>query len=211
MGTTRAKSLALTWLPEDIRRSARTRQFKAGDIIFSKGDPSQGLFVVLEGRVKVFSYSTNGAVVLHYFAHAGEMFAEAALFSPTYECDALAEDLSRVAVVSTALGRKAIQGDKEFAERLLNMLALRVHYFRSLLEVRRIRSAEERVLEYAKLLQSTRPAVVAPRNGRELAESVGLDPASLYRALAQLRRKGLLQGSDLPGAASPVLPAARGG
>ena len=200
MGTTRGQSTALTWLPEDIRRSARPRQFKARETIFSKGDPSRGLFVVLEGRVKVFSYSSSGAVVLHYFAHAGEMFAEAALFSPTYECDARAEERSRVTVVSTALGRKAIQGDGEFAERLLNMLALRVHYFRSLLEVRRIRSAEERVLEYARLLQSTRPAVVAPRNGRELAESVGLDPASLYRAVAQLRRKGLLQGSDLAGA-----------
>jgi CRP-like cAMP-binding protein len=100
-------------------------------------------------------------------------------------------------VVSVASGRKAVRRDPEFAERLLNMLALRVHYFRSLLEVRRIRSAQERVLEYVRLVESAGSLLVAPRNGRELAESIGLDPASLYRALAQLRRKGLLGGLDL--------------
>lgn len=69
--------------PEALRLlafSAPRRQLRAGDILFRKGDLSDGGFLVLEGEV-VLDPSDNGAPSSHVF-RAGTLIGQAALFTP---------------------------------------------------------------------------------------------------------------------------------
>ncbi len=78
----------------------------------------------------------------------------------------------------------------EFLERVTHEL----HWARALVELRAIRSAEERVLHH--LLLSLPPGakeVEFQQSLMEVASEVGLTHEVYYRALAKLARKGIIK------------------
>jgi len=69
--------------PEALRLlafSATRRQLRAGDILFRKGDLSDGGFLVLDGEI-VLDAADDGAPSPHVF-RAGTLIGQAALFAP---------------------------------------------------------------------------------------------------------------------------------
>ena len=69
--------------PEALRLlafSAPRRQLRAGDILFRRGDLSDGGFLVLEGEIVLDPYD-DGAPSPHIF-RAGTLIGQAALFAP---------------------------------------------------------------------------------------------------------------------------------
>ena len=70
-----------------------------GQVLFHRGDPAAATFVVGYGRLRLIRHVPGGGQVTHYVAREGDTLAEAALFSETYHCDAVADLDSRVAVI----------------------------------------------------------------------------------------------------------------
>src|SRR3569833_2220742 len=68
--------------PGDLERLsafARTQAFKAGEVIFRKGDLNQALYVIERGRVKISTGSTEGREVVLNLLGAPAVFGEVAL------------------------------------------------------------------------------------------------------------------------------------
>lgn len=74
----------LTRIPEDERadllRLGTVKVFAKGDFIFSAGEPSHHVFLLLKGRIKIYQSSAVGKEAILWFCFAGELFglAEAA-------------------------------------------------------------------------------------------------------------------------------------
>ena len=66
-------------------------RLERGATVFSQGDPASAVYVVEEGRVRLFRILEDGAALILYVAGAGETFAEASLSATHYHCDAIAE------------------------------------------------------------------------------------------------------------------------
>jgi CRP-like cAMP-binding protein len=77
------------WLPAALHAIGVERELVPGQALFRLGDRTAGIFEVLQGQVQMVRVDASGREIILYAASAGEIFAEAALFSPVYHCDAL--------------------------------------------------------------------------------------------------------------------------
>ncbi len=58
----------------------RVRSCSRGELLFSDGEPAEGFFVVLTGKVKVYKLSAEGKERILHIVSSGGTFAEAAIF-----------------------------------------------------------------------------------------------------------------------------------
>src|SRR5437764_88871 len=65
-----------------MQSATRSRRFRRGDIVFAEGDPGDALYVVSEGKVKIFRTSPDGRENMLAVLGPGEMFGELSLFDP---------------------------------------------------------------------------------------------------------------------------------
>jgi CRP-like cAMP-binding protein len=184
---------ALAWLPAATRERSAIRKLEAGETLFRQGDRTFAVFEVEEGRLRLVRHSVDNYPVVLHTARKGELFAEAALFAPSYQCDAVAATASRVRAYPKPALLAAFRNDPLLGERFMAVLARQVHALRARLEERNIRSARERVLHHL--------ALAAGPDGRtmlvdgtlmDLAAEIGLTHEALYRTLADLERDGLI-------------------
>src|SRR5882672_9552536 len=63
----------------EIEEVARTKSLEADQIVFAEGDEADGLYVVLEGKVRIYRKGHDGNEVEFATQEAGEFFGEMAL------------------------------------------------------------------------------------------------------------------------------------
>ncbi len=181
-------------VPKSLRPKLRRRTLAAGQALFRQGDPVNAVYVIEQGRIAMVRHAPNGRRVTLFTAGPGDSFAEAALFSEVYQCDAIAELPARVVVVPKRELTAALARDKRLAQRLLARLAHQVHDLRLRLELRNIRNARERV--WQALLLAGGPSgrtVTFDRPLKVVAGEIGLTHEAFYRALAALVRAGRIR------------------
>jgi CRP/FNR family transcriptional regulator len=106
---------------------ARPRRFPRGALIFSEGDNGDSLYVVVDGKVKVFRTATDGRENMLAVLGPGEMFGELSLFDPGPRTATVAAitDCVLTSVAHDAL-RPWLTGRPELSEQLLQALARRL-------------------------------------------------------------------------------------
>jgi CRP/FNR family transcriptional regulator, dissimilatory nitrate respiration regulator len=181
-------------LPETIVSRAPLRHLQAGELLFRQGDEAYAVFEIEWGRIQLTRHSPDGRSVILYTGYRGDLVAEAALFSPSYHCDAVTVGHSQVRVFRKDRMLAAMRQAPEVAEAVMALLARQVQSLRAQLETRNIRSARERVLHHLSLLASEAGDIVRIEGTlKDLAAVLGLAHEALYRALAELERDGLIQ------------------
>lgn len=182
------------WLPRTIWQESVVRELAAGETLFRQGDSARAVFAVESGRLRLLRRTVEGHTVVIHTARKGELFAEAALFSPTYHCDAIATVRSHVREFSKRGFLSAIRSDAKLAERFMAVLAHQLQTIRTRLEQRNIRSARERVLHHLALAAGPdRRTVQLTGTLMELAEEIGLTHEALYRTLAALEKQRAIE------------------
>jgi CRP-like cAMP-binding protein len=162
-----------------------------GEILFRKGDTAGHLYTVERGTVRLVRYSIEGQVVTMHTARSGDSFAEAALFSPIYHCDAEALLPSTVGKYDKNIVLAMLRNSPEKDMSLIALLSRQVRNLRALLEIRSIRSARDRVLHYF-LLQADPATMEIHPSGtvKAMSQELGMAHETLYRTLANLEKEG---------------------
>ncbi|MGO8916595.1 MAG: Crp/Fnr family transcriptional regulator [Stellaceae bacterium] len=188
--------MSFDWLIADLP-SAPLRELAAGQALFRQGDAATAIFAVERGRLRLVRHTVDDRKVVLHTARTGELFAEAALFSKAYHCDAVADIASRVRVLSKPELLRAFRGDPDFAQRFMSVLARQVMALRTRLELRSIRSARERLLQHLLLAAGGDGRTVRIEGTlMDFAAEIGLTHETLYRALAELERDGAIERSE---------------
>ena len=166
------------------------RRMAAGEQLFRRGDKTIGIFYLAAGRLRMQRLTPDGGTVTLHVARAGEMFAEASLFAERYHCDAAAETDCEVWLYPkdelTARLRDDPAGLWSFAAGLAGGL----HGLRQRYELKQIRSAPERVLQFLRLRCDTAGSYRPDGPLKDMAAELGLSHEALYRALATLEAQG---------------------
>ncbi len=124
----------------------------------------------------------------------GEFFVEAALFSDTFHCDAVATEASKVCVYPKAAVLNALRSDLPGAMSFLALVARQVIRLRQQMEVMKVRSAKERVMLYLDFNAEPDGRTVNLRGQlQDIAGELGLTREALYRTLASLERGGAIE------------------
>ena len=184
----------LDWLPTAIRERSRVRELEAGEALFRQGDKTFAIFEIERGRLRLIRNTVASHPVVLHTARAGELFAEAALFASTYQCDAVAAAASRVRIYPKRELLSAFRTDPVLGERFTALLAHEILALRAQLEERNIRSARERVLHHLALAAGPDERTM-PLDGTlmDLAAEIGLTHEALYRTLAALKKEGAIR------------------
>jgi len=109
-----------------IGTRAITRRYSKNTIIVSEGDSADGLFIVLEGRVKVFVSDAQGHEVVLGTHGPGEYFGEMALDTGPRSASVITLEPCQLLVVPKDAFREFIEHTPAFAFSLIGKLIARV-------------------------------------------------------------------------------------
>ena len=169
------------------------RNLARDEPLFRQGERASAVFLIVRGRLRMVRNLASGDRVTIHTGRTGELFAEGALFSDVYQCDAIAAESSRVRACGKAEMLAALGDTPSTTLALLEQVTHLLHHARAMRELRNIRSADDRVLQHLHLSASKDGAVVFDRPLLEVAEDLGLTHEAYYRALATLTRAGAIE------------------
>ncbi|WP_019508564.1 Crp/Fnr family transcriptional regulator [Pleurocapsa sp. PCC 7319] len=180
-------------LPSPLPDCASYQNLVAGQVLFHHRDSAEYIFALEVGRIQLVRYTCDGNMVVFQIVRATESFAESALFTELYHCNAIVEVPSRVIRYPKTIVGEVLQNNPDLALNFLRRQDRKSQSLKKLLELRSIRSARDRILQY--LLFSAYPGetrVVFDRTYKDIATELGLSSETLYRNLSELERLGFI-------------------
>lgn len=183
--------MAQEWLKVLAGVRATRRALRPGEALFHAGDRADAIFEIVSGSVRLVRHSGDGGTVTLHRAQRGSLFAEAALFSEAYHCDAVADEAAQVAIYPKRALLLHLRAHPDLMLALTAYLARQLQALRGRLELVRLKTARERVLAFLAQLGPDGDGVVAvDRPLTVVASEIGLTHEALYRTLARLQRTG---------------------
>jgi CRP-like cAMP-binding protein len=183
-----------------IAAGTRERRLAKGEMLFQKGDPSRGFFVVVFGQIKLAFPSSQGNEKVVEIVGPRQSFGEAVMFMdkpyPVF-AEALADTL--LLHISQDTVFKLLETDVSFSRGVLAGLAMRLHSLVCDVESYSLRSSAQRVIGY--LLQHC-PAdgdcqgaleLTLPTSKQVIASRLNLTPETLSRILHDLTETHLIE------------------
>jgi CRP/FNR family cyclic AMP-dependent transcriptional regulator len=179
----------------------------AGFVIYQRGVPADGVFIVLEGRVVLRSRVRAGRGFVPWIATPGETFGAEGLSSvPNYATEARADDEATTLFLSTARFRSFLREQPMHATSLVaQVISERSALLEKLRELttmsveQRLVVALQRMATFGTFTQDDGCIVLTTVRYRLLCELVGATRESVSLVLGRLSGEGLIErkGSSL--------------
>jgi len=193
------QSVLLASVPEDLVETilshSEARSFDRGTTNFLQGEPAHSVYIVLEGWVKLFRVSPNGAEAVVGVFTKGRSFGEAAAFrNDVYPVAAEAVTDTRVIPVRAGLILGMMESRPELCTAMLASVFKHLHALVAQVEQLKAHTGAQRVAEFLLELcpvQDGACAVTLPYDKVLIAGRLGMKPESLSRAFARLRDMGV--------------------
>jgi len=171
------------------------KEYPKGKVLFIRDEPADCFFIMLSGWVKVYRETLEGEeAVLGVFTH-GESLAEAAAFlGKDYPANAQVVEQARMLPILSKPFRSHITDMPEIAMNMLASMSRRAHQHVAEIEQLKTRSATLRVVDFLlKLCPVEEGAAVIslPYDKTLISRRLGMQPESLSRILAKLRKQGV--------------------
>ncbi|MDP2787951.1 MAG: Crp/Fnr family transcriptional regulator [Pseudomonadota bacterium] len=180
--------------------SAGCREFrvKKNEVLFHKGDTSEGMHVVVMGQMKLALPSSQGVEKIVHMCGPGTTFGEAVVFlDKPYPVSAQAMTESLVLLVTKRVLLDAMDVNAMLSRKMLASLSLRLHELLGDMESCTLRTSMQRVVCF--FIQSapadeTRAFEIELQSSKQnIASQLNLAPETFSRVLGHLTDKGLIQ------------------
>jgi CRP/FNR family cyclic AMP-dependent transcriptional regulator len=185
---------------EAVFRDARRQRLRPGSVLFSEGDVSNRVILLVTGRVKISSFADDGRETVIGFRGPGSILGDlSGIDGAPHIATVTVVDDTEVLVVPVGRLLEAIDVVPGFALLLLRSLAGRLRTANRMLAEFGTLDVTRRVARRLSVLAETdgQPAAGGIRIGmglsqRELAGWIGASREAVNKALAQLEDEGLL-------------------
>ncbi len=183
-----------------IAAAAPMRAFAAGELLFSPSEPIETLFILKEGRVRVFRVSPDGRALTTAIVSPGTVFGEMLLLGQQmYDNFAEALDPVTVCIMSRADVERFLLSDARIAARISAILGQRVSQLERRLSDTVFKSVPERIATTLCLLgdgEESRTLTGRPQvslTHEQLAALVGTSRESTTKVLNEYAAQGLVR------------------
>jgi CRP/FNR family transcriptional regulator len=177
----------------EIVRQAVRREFARGELMFLEGDPSSGLWIVENGRVKAYTLSPEGQEFILRFFGPGDTFNDlAALDGAANPASAMAVTPATTWVIPTTVFVAALQADHELCLAVIKGMVGRVRDLIARVEDLALRPVTARLARFL-MAQVDDPVLAHPAVTRALiANHLATTPESISRSLSTLEKAGAI-------------------
>lgn len=181
-------------------RSVR-KLFAAGELLFSEGEPCNGLHIIARGKVRIFKTSMNGREQVLAVNVPGESVAELPVFDGgPFPASAVAIEDAEIAYISRRDFQAYCLEHPEVALKVLQVVGTRLRRLVGIIEELSFTTIRQRLISsLVKLAQSDgRPTTqgiefLLPATHQELANQLGTVRELVSRNLMRLQAEGLLE------------------
>jgi CRP/FNR family transcriptional regulator len=185
---------------ETLAEKAIHRRYRKGNVIFVQGEQGERCFTIVQGSVKISAYHSDGREAVIAVLGPGDVFGELSLFDQApRSADATAIEDSEVLSLDTKAITEAIASFPDLGLSLLRVLGRRLRHTNEALQDIAFFDVPGRVARrIADLAESygqpTDEGVLIelPLSQENLAQMVGATRESVNKALALLKRRGLV-------------------
>lgn len=199
-----------------IAEAAPMRRFAAGELLYAPPQPMETLFILKQGRVRIFRVSPDGRALTTAVLTPGTVFGEMLLLGQRMH-DNFAEALDEVTVcvMSRADVQRFLLSDARIAARISEILGSRVSELERRLSDSVFKSVPQRLASTLCLLAEEEPrrllgrGVAVQLTHEQLAALVGTSRETATKVLNEYAARGLVRLGrgrvdvvDLPGLAA---------
>jgi CRP/FNR family transcriptional activator FtrB len=172
------------------------RQLTEGDTLFHHGDAARSLFLILEGEVILLAAGCTETLLPMMHLTTGETVGEEAVLTGMPHC-ATARAVSNATIIAIPAASLMTYLEHHFQVAITMISNMAAHLREQVKEITELKmqSTAERLASFLLGLAgagSGRIVVRLPYEKRLLADHLGMDPATLSRAFAKLRDKGVV-------------------
>jgi CRP-like cAMP-binding protein len=190
--------------PAEIQHlAARTTRklFSAGELLFSEGEPCQGLHIIARGKIRIFKTSMSGREQVLAVNTEGESVAELPVFDGgPYPASAAAIDDTEIAFISRRDFHAYCMEHPAVALKVLSVVGSRLRRLVGIIEELSFTTIRQRLISaLVKLAQSNGKQTsrglefLLPGSHQELANQLGTVRELISRNLMRLQAEGLLE------------------
>jgi len=184
----------------DINQKFVEVGYEAGQFIYSAGDSAERLFVVADGKVKLFQPTVSGRDVLLDILSTGEFFGNlVSLGTKVYPDTAQAQTSACILSIDSSTFRQIMDANPELTLKALEVVAARLNESNQRVLQLSSMSTEQRLAStLVKLvrkfgrekIEST--LIDVPLSRYDLAEMTGTTPETVSRILSQFQTDGII-------------------
>jgi len=179
-----------------LMSNATVRRLPRNTLLFSQGDKADRFFMVLEGKVKLFTAMENGDQGVVEVIEPYHTFAEAAMFaSGRFPVNAEIVEASRLVQVSNEPFFRELQENPNLTFKILATMSRRHRRLLRQISELKLKSPGQRLGSFLLSLTDAQEGsahVKLPFDKTLIASRVGMKPESLSRAMARLREIGVV-------------------
>ena len=179
-------------LPTQIREHVSYRNLAKGERLFRRGDTAKYIYILETGRIWLVRPTVENKTATLHFARSGDLVGEDALFEEAYSYSAIANVASKAIVYDRSCLPQIIQNYPDLIEDLLQRLTQKISRYQAYVELREIRAAHQRVLQYLRYIASSLKTIHLDYPLQDIARQLGFTPATLSRALSKLEEDGFI-------------------
>jgi CRP/FNR family transcriptional regulator, cyclic AMP receptor protein len=186
---------------EQLTRRMARKNYDAGQLLFSEGDPCNGLYVIARGRVRIFKTSVSGREQVLAINQSGESLAELPVFDGgPFPASAVAIEPSEIGYISRRDFHAFCREHPEVPLKVLAVIGARLRNLVGIIEELSFTTIRQRLVALlVKLAQKegrkTEKGIEfqLPASHQELASQLGTVRELISRNLARLQAEGLLE------------------
>ncbi len=190
--------------PEELRRLAQRtsrKSLRAGELLFSEGEPCRGLHIIACGRVRIFKSSAGGREQVLAVNGPGESVAELPVFDGgDYPASAVALDETQIAFIAQRDFQSYCMEHPKVALKMLAVIGARLRRLVGIIEELSFTTVRQRLVAMLARLARSEGAQTAagielelPATHQELANQLGTVREIISRNLMRLQAEGLIE------------------
>lgn len=178
-----------------VAENSFLKTYRAGDIIFIEGEPAEGLWIIEQGRVKIYKLNESGNEHILHLLGSGKTFNDiGALDSGSNPANAAAlSDTVKVWLVPTEVIISTLSRNPQVALNVIRLLAMRVRSLVGQIEDLTLYSVISRLARFL-LKQVDDPSLSGPGVTRTaIAAHLNTTPQTISVVLRDLESAGAIQ------------------
>jgi CRP-like cAMP-binding protein len=188
-------------IPEEILKAnnALFNNYSRNDYIFYEDDPPLFYYQVINGSVKMCSFSTDGQEFIQGIFNAGQSFGEPAIFGNfPFPSSAIALEDCVVAKLQATVFLEILKKDFELIKKFTYLMAERLRYKSMVLKEISSYNPEHIIMTMLKYIRKNQKPETGnnfhiPYTRQQIADMTGLRVETVIRTIKRLAKEGKLE------------------